>query len=469
MAYGSSDVPATDFAITTVNVPDRLDLRDMDDRKQLEDGSRQRSFDPAVLRAWLPRITLLGVLAIIVFLLWQVVDNWKNSLSAGVLSSRFTASLGVPIMVENSQFALTPSPRLLLTKVTINNDVVLNQVAIRLTSRHIAQAFQSHGLNWGETTIGPSKISIAQGHDLLQLLPKLDGALPRGIGLLHFEDLQFPDQPWLKGAWKVDMERSGNNGFTRVLAHQSTETGSLQVQLTPESPELVDFQIQIHHWVLPFGFATAVETAAAEGKVSYSQLDVSQFSVSGPFGEIHGTLNGADDGGWKVSGVAQTDGVDVDALLRQVAPPGKPESAGAESTPIAQGVATFSGRIDGAGPTLTDAVDTSQLVAPLHVRSAVLNGINLGFIAMNPSSSPDANGGSTRFSALDAQLIVGGRQTTLRDLHARAGALLALGEFNVQENHELSGLIHVDLGATRVLAPIRVRVRGTLLQPKFGR
>jgi len=474
MAYGSSEVPATDFAITTVNVPDRLDLRDMDDRKQLEDDSRERAFDPAVLRTWLPRITVLGVLAIIVFLLWEVADAWRTSLSAGPLSSRFTASLGVPVQIENVQFSLTPSPRLILGKVTVNNDAVLNQLAIRLTSRHIAQAYQGHGLSWGEASVGPSTITVAQGHDLLQLLPKLDGALPRGLGIIRFENLQISDQPWLNGSWQVDLERNSSSAFAKVLAHQSNGTGSVQVSLTPESPELVDFQAQAHYWPLPFAFVAPIETAGAEGKVSYSQLEVSQYSVSGPFGEIHGSLNGTNDSGWKISGVAQSDGIDVDGLLHQVAPPPKKTDektldSGADSGSMAQGMATFSGRIEGAGSTLEEAVDLSTLVAPVHVRSAVLNGINLGFIAMNPSSSPDANGGSTRFSTLDAVLIASGRQTSLRDLHARAGALLALGEIDISQNHEISGLVHVDLGTTRVLAPIRVRVRGTLVQPKFGR
>ena len=173
MAYGSSDAPATDFAITTVNVPDRLDLRDMDDRRQLEDDTRLRGVDPALLRLWLPRITLIGVLLIILFLLWQVVDTWRNALAAEPLSVRLTASLGTPVRVDNTRFALTPTPRLVLDKVTIGQDLVLNQVALRLTSRHVAEAFQGK-FNWGEALVGPSSITLAQGHDLLQMLPRLN-------------------------------------------------------------------------------------------------------------------------------------------------------------------------------------------------------------------------------------------------------------------------------------------------------
>ncbi len=469
MAYGGSDVPATDFAITTVNVPDRLDLRDMDDR-MLENDARQRAFDPTAIRAWLPRIILFAVLAILVLFVLQTFSIWKAALSADSLSSRLTATLGVPVQIDSAQFSLTPSPRLVLTKVTINKDAVLSQIAISLTSRHVAQAFQGNGLNWGEATVSPSSISLAQGHDLMQLLPRLDGALPRGLTLIRFDHLQIADQPWLKGAWHVELERTANSGFTKAVARQSDGGGSIQIQLTPDTPEIVGFQLQAHHWTPPFGLKVPMETASAEGKASYANVDVAHYSLSGPFGEIHGALSGAVDGMWKINGDAQSDGVDIDALLRQLAPPRKTfEHGDADGVTLLQGMASFAGRIEGQGSSLGEAASASVFVAPVHVRSATLNGLNLGFIAMNPGANPEASGGSTRFASLDALLVASSFRTTIRDLHARAGALLALGEIDIMDNNDLSGVLHVDLGKTRVLAPIRLHVRGSLSDPKFGR
>lgn len=470
MAYSSSDAPATDFAITTVNVPDRLDMRDMDDRKQLEDDYRQRGIDPAVIRTWLPRVTLVGLLAIIVFLLWQVVDTWRNSLAAEPLSNRLTASLGMPVRIESSQFALFPSPRLVLTKVTLQQDLVLNNVALKLTTRHIAQFFQGRGFTWGEAIVGPSSITLAQAHDLMQLLPRLNGAFSTGIGMVRFDDLQIAEQDWLKGSWRVNIERgNGPNAFAAAVATQNPGSGSIQVQLTSESPEVVNFDLKAFHWNLPFGFKAPVDTAQANGKISYAQLQLDQFSVSGNFGEIHGSVSGFSENGWHVDGNVASDGLDVDGLIKQLAPGQKKAESEGDNPAFAQGMATFSGRLEGKGANLQEAVDTAQLVAPVNVRSAVLNGINLGFIAMNPTATPEASGGSTRFSTLDAVLVANSKQTTIRNLHARAGALLALGEVDVNAAHEISGVVHVDLGTTRVLAPIRVRVHGTLDQPKFGR
>jgi len=469
MAYGSSDVPATDFAITTVNVPDRLDLRDMDDRKQLEDHSMRNRFDASVLRPWLPRIVIIGVLAIIGLIAWQAIDTWKSSLAAAPLSDRLSAAFGVPVQVENTQLALTPSPRLILSKISLNN-VVLNQVTIRLTTRHIAQAFQGSGFNWGEASVGPSSITMSQGHDLLQLLPRLDGAIAHGIGIVYFEDLQFPDQPWLKGSWNLSLERGSGGAFAKITAKQSSNKGYIQFVMTPQTPEIVGFEARASNWVLPFGLQTPIESVLAEGSASFAQVELTKFSLSGPFGEIHGSANAKSESGWQLSGNAVTDGLDLDAFLRQVAPPAKLSNDGdADVGTMGQGMASFNGRFSGQGPTLQDAVDDSVLVAPLQVRSAILNGINLGFIAMNPGANPESSGGTTRFVALDATLVASSKQTTIRDLHARAGALLALGEVSVSPSHELSGVLHVDLGTTRVLAPIRVRMHGTLAKPKYGR
>jgi hypothetical protein len=472
MGYSSSDAPATDFAITTVNVPDRLDLREIDDRRIDEDGSRLRGVDAAALRAWLPRITIIIVLFVLAVLLWQVVDNWRASLAPEALSTRLTASLGVPIKVESTQFALSPSPRLILTKVTLNNEVELRDIAVRLTTRHVAEVFHGQSLAWAEAAVGASSVTLAQGHDLLQLLTRLDTALPRGLGVIRFSEIQVSDEPWLKGNWRVDLERAANGHFTQVQALQNSSGGSMQVVLTPESPETVGFELHASHWVLPFGFSTPVESASAEGKASYALLEISKYSLSGPFGEAHGSLQATNDSGWKIDGSLQSDGVDLDALLRQVAPPVKRQDGGESEgggPTMAQGLATVNGKIDGKGASLLEAAQSGSLVSKVNVRSAVLNGINLGYIAVNPSANPDSSGGSTRFASLDAVVVNSHKKTTVRDLRARAGALLALGEIDINENNEISGIVHVDLGTTRVLAPIRVHVHGTLSQPKFGR
>jgi hypothetical protein len=134
-----------------------------------------------------------------------------------------------------------------------------------------------------------------------------------------------------------------------------------------------------------------------------------------------------------------------------------------------QGNAAFSGKFEGKGGTLVEAASSAVFAAPVQVRWPVLNGINLGYAATRPGASAGTGGGSTRFSALSAVVVASGGNVSFRDLRGHAGALAVSGDVNMAADHSLNGVLHVELGATRVLAPIRVAVRGTVSKPVFGR
>jgi hypothetical protein len=167
--------------------------------------------------------------------------------------------------------------------------------------------------------------------------------------------------------------------------------------------------------------------------------------------------------------VAQSEGIDIAALIQQVAPPANPDDANDTAPAMLQGTASFDGPISGKGTTLDDAIAASEFLGPVSVRSPVLNGINLGFAATHPGATVNAGGGSTRFISMEAIAEARGSDVTIRDIRAHAGALAAFGQISVSPDHKLSGLLHVDLGKTRVLAPIRVAVHGTVAKPEFGR
>ncbi len=198
---------------------------------------------------------------------------------------------------------------------------------------------------------------------------------------------------------------------------------------------------------------------------------MSEFSVGGPFGAVQGHIAASLDGNWSLDGVAQTEGLDLEALIHQIAPPptGADNADAASASTVIQGMASFTGHIAGKGQTLAEAVATAAFEAPVHVRWPVLNGINLGYVATRPGATGGTNGGSTRFSGLDTVVMLGTNQVSFREIRAHAGALAAYGQVNMAANHALSGMLHVDLGTTRVLAPIRVMVHGTVVRPEFGR
>jgi hypothetical protein len=103
------------------------------------------------------------------------------------------------------------------------------------------------------------------------------------------------------------------------------------------------------------------------------------------------------------------------------------------------------------------------------VRSATLNGINLGYAASRPSSGTANSSASTRFTKFDAAFAAGSSGVLFRNIHGVAGALSTQGELTVTPELALDGLVHVNLGGTRIQAPLRIHVRGTVAHPQFGR
>jgi len=469
MSYGSTEVPATAFAITTVNVPDRLDLRDMDDRK-LEEDTRRR-FDFPAFRTWAPRLFFIALFAGAAFIVLELFDTWRTSLSPQQLAPRLSTSMGVPVEIESSRFAFTPAPRLLLTKVSLDHKVTLGEVSINVGTRHIAQVFQGRGWNWGEAVVGPTLLTLEQCNFLMQLLPKLGSALPNSLSALRFTRVEISEQPWLTGQWQIELSREGTSGFTKALAQTSSGNSWMRFVLTPgEQGKSVQFQMDAQNWRMPFGASFPMEQAIASGEISPTSLQIHDFSLGGTFGAVKGTVTAQFDGLWSLNGVVEADGLDLAALVRLLSPPvANPDQAEAQSEAVIQGNASFSGKFEGKGPTMLEAASSAVFAAPVQVRWPVLNGIDLGYAATRPGSKAGTGGGSTRFSALSAVVVASGGNVSFRDLRAHAGALAASGDVSMAPDHSLSGLLHVELGATRVLAPIRVAVRGTVSKPQFGR
>ncbi|HYA65482.1 MAG TPA: hypothetical protein VEE84_02255, partial [Burkholderiaceae bacterium] len=291
------------------------------------------------------------------------------------------------------------------------------------------------------------------------------------LSALRFDGLEIAQQPWLKGQWHLDVVREAAGGFVKVSAETRDATGLLRFVLTPVAKtQTLDFQMEGRNWTLPFGASFPMEEAIAEGQISPGQLDVKDFSLGGAFGAVRGAVTATFDGVWAIDGTVGSEGLDLAALIRLLAPaPSSSDESGPDADTIVSGNASFFGKFEGKGASLTEAATGAVFAAPVQIRWPVLNGINLGYAATRPGSAAGSGKGSTRFSALSAVVVAGGNTISFRDIRGHAGALTASGQVEMTADHALSGLLHVELGATRVLAPIRVAVHGTLIHPQFGR
>nr|HRK57906.1 hypothetical protein [Burkholderiaceae bacterium] len=125
---------------------------------------------------------------------------------------------------------------------------------------------------------------------------------------------------------------------------------------------------------------------------------------------------------------------------------------------------------EGRGQSLQEVLQQSVASGPVQVRWAMIRGVNLGYVATHAGAARGLSGGLTRFSDFDATLLLRPGGFTLSDIVARAGALATRGQVKMdKETQALGGVISVSLGATRVQAPVTLRVGGQPLAPEFGR
>jgi hypothetical protein len=174
-----------------------------------------------------------------------------------------------------------------------------------------------------------------------------------------------------------------------------------------------------------------------------------------------------------------TVGIDVATLIEQIAKPPqiskepavgtKANTPSSPATTPMSGTAAIEALLSGSGATPEDALGGLVAVGEIKVRSATLNGINLGYAASRPSLNPSNSSASTRFTHFDASFVVSKTGVLFRNIHGVAGALWTHGELAVTPELAVDGLVHVNLGGARIQAPLRLHVRGTVAHPQFGR
>lgn len=467
---------ATDFAITTINVPDRLDMQEVRARADEDEERPRRRFgiDRYTLHVWFRRFLWLGVLAVIVYFASQFVEPARHAVSPAGLAEELQAAIGRPVVVRETEFRFTPTPRWVASGVEVAGVVPIEELSLHFNWRDAWRAVRGGGWVWGEATVAPLKMDAAQAIELLATLQGAADRLPSTISTIRFEEITFSDVTLLPGRYEVTLRRGSEGRFgALMLAQLGSGNGRMQltVSATPEDGEhVVEFALDAADWRIPFGPQVPWSEVVASGRARPNLIEVDKYSFSGFFAVTQGALAAARDVEWVVTGYGKMANLDLEAVLKHLR--GKPspeEEAGGRGAQVPMsGTANLNLVWSGRGDTLQRAIDQSVVSGPVSVRWAQLNGINLGYAAMHPSASGLA-GGVTRFSELDASLVAAASGLSLGDIHGRAGAMSTRGEIRVSPDAALSGQLRVDLGGERVQAPLNVRVRGTVLAPQFGR
>ena len=458
---------ATRFAITTVNVPDRLDLQEERDRADAEEYADERR--RVALRVWMKRLLGVAVMVVILGVLYGMLKPLRDETSAARIADRLTTVLKRPVTVAGSEFRLLPTPRLVIREVSAAGQFKADEVSILINWKDIWAALRGGQWVWGEATIAPLTMTPAQAMSAVRVLPGSARELPSKISTIRFESIRITDNRLLPGQYEGLLRRGEDGNFGPLILRplEGNDGGTMQIQFRPapatEGPEVVDFSLQAERWALPVGPKVRWSEVRAAGRINGNVLEVSSYTLAGFFGVTTGMLFAATDVEWVITGIANATNIDVESVLQSLRPRGQ---GAQEALPTSiQGTATLSLTMVGRGATLDDAISRTAIEGPFQLRWATLNGINLGLAATQGATAA----GTTRFTEFEGTLAASASGVRFEETGGRAGALSARSDFTVAPDLGLAGVVRVELGGQRVQAPISLRIRGSALEPRFGK
>ena len=456
---------STHWAITTVNVPDRLDLQEERDRaeeSEYSDGRRRE-----ILRVWMKRLLMVAVLAVIGAGIYATLAPLQEETSAARVSERLTAVFKRPVGVADTDFRFSPTPRLIVRGIDVGGQFKADEISLLINWRDLWSAIRGGNWVWSEALIAPMTVTPAQAAYIVRTLPGGARELPSKISTIRFASVRVGDSRLFPDAFEGVLRRTPDGTFGPLVLRPLNVDGTMQLSFRPgrlpDGRDSIEFRLSADRWMPPFGPRVRWNEIQASGRIFDNVVEVSDFTLAGFFGMTSGTVYAATDVEWAITGIAGASNIDVESVLQALRPAG--QGAGGEAPPTAvQGTATMSLTMAGHGATLDDAIARTAVAGPFQLRWATLNGINLGLAASQGAMAA----GTTRFTEFNGLVAASANGVRFEDTGGRAGAMAARGDFTVAPDLALAGGVRVELGAQRVQAPVSLRIRGTVLDPRFS-
>ncbi len=366
------------------------------------------------------------------------------------LEKRAGEALGEPVSIADLRLTVLPVPGARAQGIEIGADR-----AIRIGSLSIHPALLSL---FDETKV--LRAVVVQGVVIDERLIALLGALAKRpdkaatpsalrVKQVHLRDVRLNLDAIQWGPLRGDVQL-GDAGIESVAL--ASEDGHFRLDLQPTATHQA-LALRAHDWLLPMQPGVRFERLEAAGTLAGSQLTLSRLEARLYGGKGGGRLQVDWGKGWKVQGVAELGGVEVEPLMG------------------ALGLKTrLSGQLHASGGYTMAAREPAGLVEGLRatfrfrVNNGVLNGVDLER-AVKSLARQGTRGGRTRFDELSGMLQVVGRRYEVRDLRVSAGALSAKGQVNVAPSKALSGTIQVELKGTAGVLAVPLDLAGTVSDP----
>ena len=462
---GADEPLLTDFAITSIEIPDRLDTQSI---RTLQSDNYRRASRFSVSRSaaeiWLRRILLLALLAAVGALLWLGLQAVSAQLGKEAIEARITAATGMPATLVERELTWLPSPGIRLRDLRIGSSFRADEITIGYSWEGLAQAVSRRGV-LPEATVAPMQLSAEQAIDLLALGPMMDVRSGLGLGSVRFSTVTFRDMPLLPGQYEVVLQRPASGVVAPLEVRQLGGQGEMQLLAWPEGPAALRFELTAQRWAAPVGPAVVWDGLTAQGRAWSRGIVIESFTGKTPAAQVDGAWAAAMDLQWSAASSIQSSSADLEGVIRALV---APADEAAFRSPL-RGRASISALGSGHGASLAAAVDRSQFTGQAQARALTLAGINLGMLAAQ-DSAVQAAGGSTRLSEVSAGLQWTKDGLSIRDIRGQSGGMLTRGQLAVAPNLQLAGVLTVDLSSVLPQSrPAQLQIGGTVTNPYFSR
>jgi len=455
----------SDFAITSVNVPDRLDTQEVrnraaDDRQS--SVSRFHRDDVGRFIRW--SVILLGLVAVAVW-----AGRWVSPIRAAIspagVEAQVSKALGVPVSVAATELKLLPTPRLSINGMVAQSGWRLPEIALNFNWRDVLHGLQTSAWAVGEARVAAVELS---GHDALALLQSVRAAsqLPIAVSTIRFESVSFPDFVALPGRYEAVARRDGKKNFGDVTLRRLDGGGQVDIEISPPAGPGTDAQFAFFatEWLAAIGPSMTWREATAQGEFRADRIKIDSYSLGAQFGNLNGAaILARDPQGWRLTGHVRSPDVSLEELTRRAAGLGGSEAELAK-LPL-RGTAKVNLELVGAGATLAQALAGAKASGPVSVSGATLNGLNLGLVATQGGIV--GAGGNTRFNSLDFDLTASREGLAVRNVSGRAGGLRVFGGFSVDRKLQLDGSLRSEVASPRGVTATSIRIGGTATAPTY--
>ncbi len=457
----------TDFAITSVNVPDRLDTQEVRARAAADDSlPKVRRFHPDDIRRALRWLVVGAVLVGAGWWAARLALSFRDAAAPAGIEARVGDALGSPVSVADTRVRWLPAPQLVITGLVAQAGFRLPEVVVNLNPRDLLQGGATSGLTVGEARVGPAAFS---GEEALAILrsARAAGRLPAAVATIRFESVTFPDVALLPGRYEVVLRREvGRAEFGSIHMKRLDTEGRLDIEVTPPlaEGENASFTLAAAQWRAGVGPAVVWDEAMARGEFGAGTVRVESYSVGARFGNLNGAALLSRDGpGWQVTGNIRSADLSLEDLARYLSMPAAAGSPAA-SAPLL-GAARFDLQARGRGASVEEALQAVVASGPFSVPGAVVSGINLGAAATQGGAA--GAGGSTRLVDLRGEASVSRRGLAVSGLAGSAGSLRVSGGFAVDPQAKVEGLLRAEVASPRGVSSAAVRLSGPVAALSF--